>query len=554
MQCPSCQEPVQATWRFCPNCGAAISVVEPTVQRRVAVVFVDLVASTRFARSLSSDAYFDLMGEILTVLAVEIEALEGHVVQFQGDAVLAAFGAVKSFDDNALRAVKAARAAIAAVENYGERKGLELEGRAGVDTDEATVGWVGGEFTLFGSVVNLSRRLCSAAEPGEVLASSRVQLETHAGAQFEQQVGLVLRDYPEEGEPFLLKGFTTAAGQDYLPFHGPPLVGRQKELAKLEGLFRIARSERRVVWVEVVGHPGSGRSRLMQEFAARHEITEDARAVVLDSKTRKLELPTKVLPIVLLEDALNLETSLQTALLSARKGALVLVPRVLQSAAEREAVVLDNLGFPQARTLLESLCGPQPIGLVKPWFERSLGNAAILAEVARLFNKGFDDSLELQQRVKAFVLDYFQVFASGAAEVFSVAALFGSSFYLGGLSHVVGRDVSSDLEMLLADGVIFEAVASRIPDEREFKIQIPLLREAAISVFELQHRASMHLAIASWFSSRSSARARDHTRAAQSLQTALQTQLPPEDSVVAAKNKKTTLVKVSRASKPLKQS
>ncbi len=543
---------MQATWRFCPNCGAAISVVEPTVQRRVAVVFVDLVASTRFARSLSSDAYFDLMGEILTVLAVEIEALEGHVVQFQGDAVLAAFGAVKSFEDNALRAVKAARAAIAAVENYGERKGLELEGRAGVDTDDATVGWVGGEFTLFGSVVNLSRRLCSAAEPGEVLASLRVQLETHAGAQFEKQTGLVLRDYPEEGEPFLLKGFTTAAGQEYLPFHGPPLVGRQKELAKLEGLFRIARSERRVVWVEIVGHPGSGRSRLMQEFAARHEISEDARAVVLDSTTRKLELPTKVLPIVLLEDALNLETALQTALLGARKGALVLVPRALQSDREREAVVLDNLGFSQARTLLESLCGPQPIGLVKPWFERSLGNAAILAEIARLFNKGFDESQELQQRVKAFVFNHFEVFASSASEVFSVAALFGSGFYLGGLSQVLGRDVGPDLEMLLADAVILESSASRILNEREFKIQIPLLREAAISAFELQQRLSLHLSIAAWFSSRNASRARDHTRAAQSLQAALQTQASPEGSVVGVKTKKTPLVKVSRASKSAK--
>jgi class 3 adenylate cyclase len=552
MQCPSCQEPVQATWRFCPNCGAAISVVESTVQRRVAVVFVDLVASTRFARSLSSDAYFDLMGEILTVLAVEIEALEGHVVQFQGDAVLAAFGAVKSFEDNALRAVKAARAAIAAVENYGERKGLELEGRAGVDTDEATVGWVGGEFTLFGSVVNLSRRLCSAAEPGEVLASSRVQLETHAGAQFEQQAGLVLRDYPEEGEPFLLKSFTTAAPQDYLPFHGPPLVGRQKELAKLEGLFRIARSERRVVWVEIVGHPGSGRSRLMQEFAARHEITEDARAVVLDAKTRKLELPTKVLPIILLEDALNLETALQTSLLSARKGALVLVPRAVQSEGEREAVILESFGFSQARALLESLCGPQPIGLVKPWFERSLGNAAILAEVARLFNKGFDDTLELHNRLKTFALNHFEVFSSAASEVFSVAALFGSSFYLGGLSQVLGRDVGSDLETLVGDGVIFEASAARIPSEREFRIQIPLLREAAISVFELQHRVSLHLAIASWFSSRNSSRARDHTRAAQSLQAALLTQTAQESSGVGAKNKKTPLMKVSRAPKSSK--
>jgi class 3 adenylate cyclase len=549
MQCPSCQEPVQATWRFCPNCGAAISVVESTLQRRVAVVFVDLVASTRFARSLSSDAYFDLMGEILTVLAVEIEALEGHVVQFQGDAVLAAFGAVKSFEDNALRAVKAARAAIAAVENYGERKGLELEGRAGVDTDEATVGWVGGEFTLFGSVVNLSRRLCSAAEPGEVLASSRVQLETHAGAQFEQQVGLVLRDYPEEGEPFLLKSFTTALPQDYLPFHGPPLVGRQKELAKLEGLFRIARSERRVVWVEIVGHPGSGRSRLMQEFAARHEITEDARAVVLDSKTRKLELPTKVLPIVLLEDALNLETALQTALLSARKGALVLVPRAVQSDREREAVILDNFGFSQARTLLESLCGPQPIGLVKPWFEKSLGNAAILAEVSRLFNKGIDDTQALYNLVKVFVLDYFEVFSSTAAEVFSVAALFGSSFYLAGVSEVLGRDVSPDLEILLADAVILESNSSRIPNEREFRISIPILRETAVLVFEPSARVLLHTSIALWFSNRNPSRAREHTRFAQSIQPALFTKAPPEGSVVVVKNKKTPLTKASRVQK-----
>jgi hypothetical protein len=274
---------------------------------------------------------------------------------------------------------------------------------------------------------------------------------------------------------------------------------------------------------------------------------------VLTAKTRKLELPSKVLPIILLEDALNLETALQTALLGARKGALVLVPRALQSDREREAVILESFGFSQARTLLESLCGPQPIGLVKPWFERSLGNAAILAEVARLFNKGIDDTLELQNRLKTFALNHFEVFSSAASEVFSVAALFGSGFYLGGLSQVLGRDVSPDLEILVKDGVILESSATRIPGEREFRIQIPLLREAAISVFELQHRVSLHLAIASWFSSRSSSRARDHTRAAQSLQAALQTQTPQEGSAVGAKNKKTTLVRVSRASKSPKQ-
>jgi class 3 adenylate cyclase len=547
MQCPSCQEPVQATWKFCPNCGAAISVVEPTVQRRVAVVFVDLVASTRFARSLSSDAYFDLMGEILTVLAVEIEALEGHVVQFQGDAVLAAFGAVKSFEDNALRALKAARAAIAAVENYGERKGLELEGRAGVDADEATVGWVGGEFTLFGSVVNLSRRLCSAADPGEVLASARVQLETQAGAQFDQRPGLVLRDYPEEGDPFLLRSFTTAAQADFLPFHGPPLVGRQHELARLEGLFTIARSERRVVWVEIVGHPGSGRSRLMQEFGARHEIIEDALAVVLDSTTRKLELPTRVLPIVLLEDAKNLEATLQTALLGARKGALVLVPRVLQSDQSREAIVLESFGFSQARTLLESLCGPQPIGLVKPWFERTLGNAAILAEVSRLLNKGVFDDDELLAEIKRFVLDYFQVFSTPDSEVFSVAALFGSSFYLQGLNAVLSRDVSAELERLIEGGVVQVANVSKLPNEIEYFISIPVLREVAVSSLIPDVKTVFHLAIAAWFANRIPVRAREHMRLAQVQPAASKRILAA--ALNNSKQRKTLLGKGSRVQK-----
>ncbi len=472
--------------------------VEPTVQRRVAVVFVDLVASTRFARSLSSDAYFDLMGEILTVLAVEIEALEGHVVQFQGDAVLAAFGAVKSFEDNALRAVKAARAAIAAVENYGERKGLELEGRAGVDTDDATVGWVGNEFTLFGSVVNLSRRLCSAAQPGEVLVSSRVQLESLAGAQFEKSVGLELRDYPEEDEPFFLKGFTKAISLDSVPFHGPPLVGRQKELAKLEEFFTIARSERRVVWVEVVGHPGSGRSRLMQEFAARHEISETARAVVLDATTRKLELATKVLPIILLEDAFHLETALQTALVGARKGALVLVPRAVQSDVGRSAVMLESFGFNQARSLIESLCGPQPIGWVKPWFEGSAGNAAILAEVARLFNKGLDDDQIMQAQVKDFVLLHFEVFKSSLQQVFSVAAMFGLSFQLSGLNEVLASDVRAELEQLIAMGVVYESRMTRNTIESEYRIPIPILRQAATEALEVPKRRVLQRRIAAW--------------------------------------------------------
>jgi predicted ATPase len=238
-------------------------------------------------------------------------------------------------------------------------------------------------------------------------------------------------------------------------------------------------------------------------------------AVVLDSTTRKLELPTRVLPIVLLEDAKNLEATLQTALLGARKGALVLVPRVLQSDQSREAIVLESFGFSQARTLLESLCGPQPIGLVKPWFERTLGNAAILAEVSRLLNKGVFDDDELLAEIKRFVLDYFQVFSTPDSEVFSVAALFGSSFYLQGLNAVLSRDVSAELERLIEGGVVQVANVSKLPNEIEYFIPIPVLREVAVSSLIPDVKTVFHLAIAAWFANRIPVRAREHMRLAQ---------------------------------------
>jgi hypothetical protein len=169
-----------------------------------------------------------------------------------------------------------------------------------------------------------------------------------------------------------------------------------------------------------------------------------------------------------------------------------------------------------------------------------------------LFNKGLDDNQEVLGLVKTFCLDYFEVFASNAAEVFSVAALFGSSFYLSGLTEVLGRDVSPDLERLLADGVVLESNTSRIPAEREFRIPVPILREAAISVFEPPARSALHVAIASWVSNRNPARAREHTRFAQNAQSVLLVQSARGRTEIVAKNKKTPLVKGSRAQKPAK--
>jgi len=176
-------------------------------QRRVSVLFVDLVASTRFAQAMTSDQYFELMGGVLTTLAGEVEAQAGRVLQFQGDAVLAAFGAPTAAVGDPARALQAAQTSLEAIGHLGASLGLELHARAGVDTDLATTGWVGGEYTLFGTVVNRARRLCSAAAVGEVLVSAATWLETRNRAEYDIPAGREVRDYPHEAGPYRLRGW-----------------------------------------------------------------------------------------------------------------------------------------------------------------------------------------------------------------------------------------------------------------------------------------------------------------------------------------------------------
>ena len=63
VKCQNCSESVQAGWRFCPACGTVLLPTQVHERRRVSVLFVDLVASTRLAKSYQSEEYFDLMGE-----------------------------------------------------------------------------------------------------------------------------------------------------------------------------------------------------------------------------------------------------------------------------------------------------------------------------------------------------------------------------------------------------------------------------------------------------------------------------------------------------------
>ena len=138
--------------------------------------------------------------------------------------------------------------------------------RAGVSRGPAFAGDMGAgarrAYTVMGDTVNLAARLAARAEPGQILATGEI-LE-HSRTRFETVP-----------QPFLVKGkaraitaysvgaITGVAEEE--PAMELPIVGRERELEELRAAVDAARLRQGQV-AELVGEPGIGKSRLVEEL------------------------------------------------------------------------------------------------------------------------------------------------------------------------------------------------------------------------------------------------------------------------------------------------
>jgi adenylate cyclase len=144
--------------------------------REVAVVFVDVVASTRIAARRPPGEVVALLNRFFSLVVDVVEEHCGWVNKFEGDAALCVFGAPTDRPDPAGDALRAAR-------RLRERLEEELAGAdagIGVSAGPAVAGNIGAEarfeYTVIGDPVNEAARLCELAKqrPEGVLASDAV--------------------------------------------------------------------------------------------------------------------------------------------------------------------------------------------------------------------------------------------------------------------------------------------------------------------------------------------------------------------------------------------
>src|SRR5262245_20223124 len=211
------------------------------------ILFTDVVDSTVLMQRLGDERAQSVFERHRRLLVDKLGASGGEDLQWLGDGQMAAFA---SPADAVRCAVAMQQGAVRQID--GER----LRIRVGLNVGEIMRGAGGG---YFGTPVVTARRLCDAAEAGQILCGSTVAgllagrrafrfraLGPQALKGIAEPVGVVEVEYDAE-EP--------AAFLAAIPF-----VGRAEEIARIASFFhRAAVGEGALV--TVVGEPGIGKTR-----------------------------------------------------------------------------------------------------------------------------------------------------------------------------------------------------------------------------------------------------------------------------------------------------
>jgi class 3 adenylate cyclase len=250
--------------RFCNACGAPLQQPVAVEERRVvSVVFVDLAGFTARSEQLDPEDVRAFLTPYYERVRSELERFGGRVEKFIGDAVMGVFGAPTAFGDDHERAVRAA----IAIRDWATEDGLQV--RIAVNTGEAIVDLDArpdlGQAMVAGDVVNTAARLQSAAPVGSVLVGQETYASTRTSIEYQPGFEPVkAKGKAEPVQAWLAQRALVAAGERQLT--PVPMVGRDRELDVLKGIWDRVAAERRPHLVTVFGPAGIGKSRLALEL------------------------------------------------------------------------------------------------------------------------------------------------------------------------------------------------------------------------------------------------------------------------------------------------
>ncbi len=294
-RCSKCGKENAFGAKFCGECGNALKVeiavsprgglqtahapapFEPArtadgERRHLTVLFCDLVGSTEIAARLDPEDWHEIGAEYQRTAAAAVARFGGHVAKYLGDGLVVYFGYPKAMEDASERGVRAGLAMVEAMAKLNERfakHDVKLQVRVGIHTGSVVVAQGGGkEADMFGDAPNIASRVQSAAAPDTVVMTAA----THAlvsGLFVVEDLGAhALKGIAEPMRLYRVAGTGLARQRTFEARSHTPFVGREDDMQLLTRRWQNVRDGEGQL-VLVMGEPGIGKSRLMDEFRAR---------------------------------------------------------------------------------------------------------------------------------------------------------------------------------------------------------------------------------------------------------------------------------------------
>ncbi len=245
-------------------------------RRHLTLLFIDLCASSRLAERLEAEQFAALLTAFRGLCTEAVERHRGRVVRAQGDGVLAIFGLPSPAEDDGLRAAQAALQVQQAIDDEvrvhlpdGLRPLQTHSGLHGGTVLLADGDIERGRFDVVGDAPHTAARLSQLAPPGALLADLD-SLGTHSRQlAVGEPTALKLpgRDRPVRAAVVALPSAATGPGGPAPRAGLAPLAGRDAVLAELGQRIEAARVGRSARRIDLVGPPGMGKTRLLDELS-----------------------------------------------------------------------------------------------------------------------------------------------------------------------------------------------------------------------------------------------------------------------------------------------
>jgi predicted ATPase/class 3 adenylate cyclase len=243
--------------------------------KAASVLFIDIVGSTAMSRVLDPEDVHAVVDGALARFSKIVTSLQGRVLQYAGDSMLAAFGADEAREDDAENAVRAAlaiieMAAVVAGEVEVEHRIKGFNVRAGINTGPVLLGGgVDEEGSIRGVTVNVAARMEQSAPEGGLRISHDTYRHVRGVFDVSEEPAIMVKGIDHPLRSYLVqKAKPRAFRRQTRGVEGVEtrMVGRDLELRRVADAIEDTIAEKTLMMLSIVGDAGLGKSRLLLEF------------------------------------------------------------------------------------------------------------------------------------------------------------------------------------------------------------------------------------------------------------------------------------------------